>query len=81
MEEILDTIPQDASVSCSWTLLPHIADRDEIYEVFYHGNADDVDYIVLDIRGSVDRKQIRNFIQKGYHVEKEYEKLILILTK
>ena len=81
MDEILDTVPKDASVSCSWTLLPHIADRDEIYEVFYHGNADDVDYIVLDIRGSVDREQIRDFIRQGYHVEKEYEKLILILAK
>ncbi len=81
MEEILDTIPEEASVSCSWSLLPHIADRDEIYEVFYHGNVGDVDYIVLDIRGSVDRQQIHDFIRQGYHVEKEHEKLILILTK
>ena len=81
MEEILSTIPPDASVSCSLSLLSHIANRDEIYEIFYHGNAGDVDYIVLDIRGNTDRKQIQNFIRQGYHVEKEYEKLILILTK
>ena len=81
MEEILNTIPKDASVSCSTFLLPHIADRDEIYEIFYHGNAGDVDYIVLDIRGNVDRKQILTFIRQGYHVEKEYENLILILAK
>jgi hypothetical protein len=81
MEEILSTIPPDASVSCSSSLLSHIADRDEIYEIFYHGNAGDVDYIVLDIRGNTDRNQIQNFIRQGYHVEKEYEKLILILIK
>lgn len=36
MEEILDTIPEDASVTCSSMLLAHIADRAEIYEIKYH---------------------------------------------
>lgn len=31
LEEMLDTIPQDASVACDTWLLPHIADREEIY--------------------------------------------------
>ena len=81
MEEILDTIPSDASVSCSWSLLSHIADRDEIYEIFYHGNVGDTDYIVLDIRGGVDRQQVNAFVRQGYRVEQEYEGLILILVK
>ena len=81
MEEILDALPSDASVVCSSSLLSHIADRDEIYEVFYHGADDDVDYVILDIRGGADRKQIFDFIRKGYRVEAEYENLILILTQ
>lgn len=36
MDEILDTIPKDASVTCSSFLLAHLADRDEIYEIKYH---------------------------------------------
>ncbi len=31
LEEMLDEIPQDASVICDTWLLPHIADRDEVY--------------------------------------------------
>lgn len=31
LEEMLDEIPQDASVVCDTWLVPHIADRDEIY--------------------------------------------------
>lgn len=31
LEEMLDEIPQDASVVCDTWLLPHIADRDEVY--------------------------------------------------
>ncbi|MBE6585553.1 MAG: DUF2079 domain-containing protein [Ruminococcaceae bacterium] len=36
MEEILDTIPEDASVTCSTFILSHVADRDEVYEISYH---------------------------------------------
>lgn len=31
LENMLDEIPQDASVACDTWLLPHIADRDEVY--------------------------------------------------
>lgn len=31
LEEMLDEIPQDAAVACDTWLLPHIADRDEVY--------------------------------------------------
>lgn len=84
MDEILDTIPDDVSVAASTFLLPHIADRSELYEVAYHKSKDDVDYVVLDMRpgydveSSVYRDQ---FLEEGYEVLKEYDNLITILVK
>jgi len=79
MEEILKQIPEDASVSCSSGLVAHIANRDEIYEVYYHGTVADTDYVVLDIRGGIDRQQLRSFLRQGYSVNREFTELILIL--
>ena len=81
MDEILDTIPESASVACPGYILPHIADRREIYELYYHGNAGDVDYVVLDGRSPVDQKQLEAFLQKGYMVWQEHEGLLTVLKK
>lgn len=81
MEEILDTIPADASVCCSTFLLSHLAERAEVYELFYHGNAADVDYVIFDIRHEKDQKQIYAYRRQGYTVMAEYENLLLILQK
>ncbi len=55
MEEILDTLPEDASLNVSSFLLAHVADRDEVYQAkygsLYHGSEPDVDFVVLDVRG------------------------------
>lgn len=68
MEEILDTIPADASVNCSTFLLAHIADREEIYELAYHGNKPDVDYVVIDARYSGWEKYRAAYLAHGYTV-------------
>ena len=68
MEEILDTIPADASVNCSTFLLAHIADREEIYELAYHGNKPDVDYVVIDARYSGWEKYRAAYQAHGYSV-------------
>ena len=79
MEEILDSVPADASVSASSFLVAHMADREEIYEVRYHENKPDVDYVVLDIR-SDDCEEVRNaYRHAGYTVFAEHEGLIVIL--
>ena len=80
MEAVLDTVPEDASVNCAAFLLPHIADRDEIYELEYHGAVDDVDYVVLDDRygDALDWKQ--QYFRLGYAVETE-EAGLIIMTK
>ncbi len=81
MEEILDTIPEDASVCCSSMLLAHMADREEIYELKYHENEGDVDYVVFDARSAVDKKQLNAYLDQGYVVKEEHEKLLLILQR
>lgn len=68
MEEVLDTIPADASVNCSTFLLAHIADREEIYELAYHGNKPDVDYVVIDARYSGWEKYRATYLAHGYSV-------------
>lgn len=81
MEEILATIPEDASVSCSHFLLPHLAERDEVYEIFYHDGEADVDYVIFDARSAVDKKEISAYLRQGYEVLEEYENLLIILVK
>jgi hypothetical protein len=81
MEEILQTIPEDASVSCSTFLLPHLANRDEVYEIFYHNGETDVDYVIFDARTPVEKKDINGYLRKGYVIIEEYENLLIILAK
>ena len=81
MDEILSTIPQDASVACPGYILPHVANRREVYELYYHGNEGDVDYVILDARSSVDEKQIEEFLKQNYYISEEYEGLLIILKK
>jgi len=81
MDEILDSIPTEASVACPGYILPHVANRREVYEIYYHGNAGDVDYIVLDGRSSVDEQLLKTFLRQGYSVWQEYEGLLTILKR
>lgn len=80
MEEILDAVPQDASVACSSFLLAHLSDRDEIYEVYYHENKPDVDFVVLDARTDSYRQYERAYLRQGYTLWREYDGLIVILV-
>lgn len=52
MNQALEEIPDDASVICSTYLLPHLCQRDEIYEDWYHetDESEDADYVILDLR-------------------------------
>ena len=81
MEAILDTIPADASVNCSTFLLAHIADRNEIYEVGYHEDKPDVDFVVLDARYSSYRTTMIAYLAQGYTIFSEHEGMIVILQK
>lgn len=82
MEAILATVPDDASVTCSTFLLPHLAQRDVVYEDFYHTECD-TDYAVLDLRpgylGDSLESEAR-FVAAGY-VEVLRESDLLILKR
>ena len=84
MEEILDTIPEDAAISVSTFLLPHVADREYVYEISYHGSVDDVDYVIFDTRYKLSADVLRykaEYISKGYEILEEHQGMILILKK
>lgn len=81
MEEILDELPEDASLNVSSFLLAHVADRDEVYEVRYHENKPDVDFVVLDVRSDAQSKVVNAYLKHGYTVYAEHEGLILILQR
>lgn len=49
LDAVIAQVPKDASVTCSTFLLPHLADREVLYEDFYHPETD-TDYVVLDLR-------------------------------
>ena len=51
MSQVLDAIPDDASVAASTFLIPYLSDRTHIYEVYYTTHTD-FDYVVFDMRDS-----------------------------
>jgi len=81
MREILDTIPEDASVATTPFMVAHLADRDEIYELKYHGGEADVDYVVIDMSRAYDQNQVNTYLNKGYVVTEFYEGKVMILEK
>ena len=72
MEAALAEIPEDASVVSSTSLLPHLANRDVIYEDYYHKPAEGerVDYVVIDLTHNHEKEQ-EKFEELGYRVVKE----------
>ncbi len=80
MEAVLDEIPQDASVTASTMLVAHLAQRDVIYEDFYHEKPD-TDYVVLDMRGSYatfSQTYRDTCIQNGYEVWATTDELLIL---
>lgn len=80
MEAVLDEIPQDASVTASTMLVAHLAQRDVIYEDFYHKEPD-TDYVVLDMRKSYAAFPTTyrdTCLQKGYEVWTATEEILVL---
>ncbi len=80
MEAVLDEIPQEASVTASTMLVAHLAQRDVIYEDFYHENPD-TDYVALDMRNNYATfsKTYRDTcLQNGYEVWKTTDELLIL---
>lgn len=86
MDEALAQIPEDASVICSTFLLPHLCDRDVLYEDWYHNNEprELTDYVILDARYDI-KEYFDLYSGLGYTTEKEVRNedktLMIIMTK
>ena len=80
MTEILDTLPDDASLNVSTYLVAYCSDHDVLYEINYHGDQPDVDFVVFDARYNY-KEHYDAYIKQGYTVYAEYDKLIVILQK
>lgn len=79
----LDYIPDDAKVLCSTYILPHVANRDEVYmvdEYNYQNRDDNYDFIALenDFSSGWKAELTQKYIERGYTVYAEYESLIVI---
>lgn len=85
LEAYLDTVPDDASVTASTFLLPHMADRHEIYQLNDKNETDaTTDYVVFDLRWTENSKADtleKAYTAKGYETLVRQNKLVMILEK
>ncbi len=77
-EKFLKKIPQDASVSASTFLVPHLANRDFIYETYYHKNKLDVEYVVIDTGGEENDQVLAYYKSHNYSVIDKYRNTIVL---
>ena len=83
MDEALEQIPDDASVTASTFLIPHICDRDVIYEVYYTTHTD-TDYLVLDVREGYKAESLifaEEWMSYGYVLTDMGNEYVQIYTK
>ena len=83
LEEVIDAIPQDASVAASTFLIPHLADRTHIYEVYYTQHTE-FDYVVLDMRDSYREDSLaraEQFEDLGYKLTDIGSAYVFVYTK
>lgn len=81
--EVLEEIPEDASVTASTFFVPRLSNRKVIYEQYYH-NTVDTDYLVLDLRGTASVKEAeieQPYIDAGYRMIVNDEGLIRVYVR
>ncbi len=79
IDAALETLPDDATVKASTFFVPHIAQRDEIYEI---KSENETDYVVFDMRPKLinETEDLREkYLSEGYTVYKEAPGCVLIL--
>lgn len=67
MNEAVEMIPDDASVTASTFFLPHLAKRSVIYEDEYH-DTPSTEYFVLDTRYKGSKDRDKKYIEAGYEL-------------
>lgn len=83
MDDVLEKIPEEKSVTASTLLLPHLTNRKEIYAANYHKKAD-TDYLILDTRNGITsdmQNLIEIFKNEGYQEQDSGSEYILIYQK
>ncbi len=81
--EVLEEIPDDASVTASTFFVPKLSQRKVIYEQYYHTSVD-TDYVVLDLRGTTSVKETeleKPYIDAGYKMIVNDEGLIRVYVR
>ena len=77
-KEAIKLVPKDSTVSASTFILPHMADRLEIYEEYYHRGKTDTDYIIMDHSDKDFTKIVKTYIDNGYITIFETENVIVL---
>ena len=79
METFLKNVPKDASVNASGLIVAHLANRDTLYEILYHDNEPDVDYVVLDGRIIDEYNDVYDaYISNGYYEYKKSDNITIL---
>lgn len=83
MDQLLELVEEDASVSVSARLLPHLAARDEVYLLTHKA---DTTYVVLDLReewgiSAEEKLTVEHYQENGYAVVKLTEGVGAVLKK
>jgi len=80
MDDALDTLPEDASLCVSSFLLAHVADRAEVYDLGYHENEPDVDYVVV-MSSEKGKERWNAYVAQGYVEVEEYRDTPIAVLK
>ncbi len=82
LNEMIDSIPEDASVSASTFLVPHLAQRDVIYEYpGYYAHEDLTDYIVVDLRWYVITEGDISYFETNHYEEIDRKEGLYLVMK
>ena len=81
LDEAMDAVPEGASVTASTMFVPHLSQRDVLYELTYHPTPD-TDYLVLDLHPAYQSESMAEaapFLEAGYEVVACWEDAAAIL--
>lgn len=84
INEAITVIPDDASVTSDTFILPHLADREIIYQLDDNATSADTDYVVLDIRAisstEADKRE-QTFKADGYETVCRTDGAVIIMKR
>ena len=83
IREVLDTIPEDASIRTASMFAAHLAEREELY---YITTEEEADIILIDLRPyisipSAGGYEVEYFERQGYHLVLQINNVIAVLQK